>query len=136
MLRLAQKNSVIVYALDSRGLYTPASTGLGDASHTGDAYWTSGRAMEDMMEHEDTIARENGSAMAQLAAATGGFYFENNNDLLSGIRRAFDDERERYVIAYTPSNELTDGKYRKIRVIVKDKNLRVHAKAGYWATVN
>jgi VWFA-related protein len=136
LLRLAQKDSVIVYALDSRGLYTPASTGLGDPSHRGNGDWTHNNQMIDMMKNEDTIAWENGSAMAQLAAATGGIYFENNNDLLAGIRRAFDDERERYLIAYTPSNESADGKYRKIRVTVKDKNLRVDAKAGYWATAN
>ncbi len=136
LLRLAQKDNVVVYALDSRGVYTTASTGLMDPSHGGDAYWTSGHAMVDMMQNEDTIAWENGSAMAQLASATGGIYFHNNNDLLSGIRRAFDDERQRYVIAYSPSNTAADGKYRKIRVAVKDRDLRVHAKAGYWATEN
>jgi len=72
--------------------------------------------------------------MAQLAAATGGIYFHDNNDLLAGIHRAFDDERERYAIAYSPSNNSLDGKYRRIRVAVKDRNLRVYAKAGYWAT--
>lgn len=133
LLRLAQKNNVVVYTLDSRGVYTPASSGLGDASHTGDAYWTSGNAMPEMMRSEDRIAQENKSAMAQLASATGGIFFEDNNDLFSGIRRAFDDERERYEIAYAPSNASVDGKYRKIRVTVKRRNLRVHAKAGYWA---
>jgi hypothetical protein len=47
--------------------------------------------------------------MAQLAAATGGMYFYNNNDLLSGIRRAFDDEPERYVLTYSPSGDWGDG---------------------------
>jgi VWFA-related protein len=136
LLRLAQKHNVIVYALDSRGLSPPASTGLGDASHTGDSSSTHMRALHEMMKDEDTVAWENGSAMAQLAAATGGIYFHDNNDLLAGLHRAFDDERERYVIAYAPSNDSVDGKYRKIRVEVKDKRLRVHAKTGYWATGN
>ncbi len=92
--------------------------------------------LNEMMKDEDTVAWENGSAMAQLAAATGGIYFHDSNDLLAGLHRAFDDERERYVIAYSPSNDSLDGKYRKIRVVVKDKNLRVYAKAGYWATEN
>jgi VWFA-related protein len=87
-----------------------------------------------MMKDEDRVAWENGSAMAQLAEATGGIYFSDNNDLLAGLHRAFDDERERYVIAYSPSNDLVDRKYRKIKVEVKDKKLRVYAKSGYWAT--
>ena len=92
--------------------------------------------MDEMMQNEGTIAWENGSAMAQLAAATGGLYFHNNNNLLAGLRRAFDDGRQRYLLAYSPSNPNADGKYRKIRVILKDKNLRVQAKTGYWATGN
>jgi VWFA-related protein len=136
LLRLAQKNNVVIYGLDSRGLYPPASTGLGDASHSGDAIISNVPALNQMSTDEDTVAWENGSAMAQLAAATGGMYFHDNNDLLAGIHRAFDDERERYVIAYSPSSDSTDGKYRKIRVEVKGKNLRVYAKAGYWAADN
>ncbi len=136
LLRLAQKNNVVVYAIDSRGVYTPALTGLGDASHSGDSNWMHVRTLNEMIKDEDTVAWENGSALAQLARATGGIYFHDNNDLLAGIRRAFDDERERYTIAYSPSNDSVDGKYRTIRVEVKDKSLRVYAKTGYWATGN
>ena len=134
LLQLAQKRNVIVYALDSRGVYTPTSTGVSNAAHQGDANWTSGHALDEMIQNEGTIAWENGSAMAQLAAATGGLYFHDNNDLLAGLRRAFDDGRQRYLLAYSPSNPTADGKYRKIRVVVKDKSLRVQAKPGYWAT--
>lgn len=119
LLQLTQKSNVVVYGLDSRGLYTPAMTGLGDASHEGTGDWTQTQQMADMMRNEDKVAWENGSAMAQLASATGGIDFENNNDLLAEIRRAFDDERERYQIAYVPSNASADGKYRKIRVALK-----------------
>ena len=111
LLRLAQRNNVIVYALDSRGLLPPAAGGLGDASHGGDARISAGFALNDMMRDEDTVAWENGSPMAQLAEATGEIYFHDNNDLLAGLRRAFDDERERYVLAYSPSNKALDGKY-------------------------
>jgi len=136
LLRLAQKNNVVVHAIDSRGLSPPAATGLGDASHSGDAIISHAPALNEMMKDEDTVAWENGSAMAQLAAATGGIYFHDNNDLLAGLHRAFDDERERYVVAYSPSNDSADGTYRKIRVQVKRKNFRVYAKSGYWATAN
>jgi VWFA-related protein len=90
----------------------------------------------EMMRSEDKIAWENGSAMSQLATGMGRVYFSGNNDLLAGIRRAFDDGRSRYVIAYSPSNATFDNKYRKIRVAVREKGLRVYAKAGYWAERN
>jgi VWFA-related protein len=130
-LRVAQKSNVVVYGLDSRGVYTPASTGLGDAASAGYGDAPQTPALGQMI--EGTIAWENGSAMAQLARATGGMYFHNNNDLLAGIRRAFNDERERYVIAYTPLNAVMDGRYRGISVVVKNRNLKVYAKSGYWA---
>lgn len=134
VLRLAERYNVVIYGLDSRGLYSPASTGLGDASHSGEARMQYTRALNEMMQDEDTVAWENGSALAQLASATGGIYFQNNNDLLAGIHRAFDDERERYVIAYSPSNSSADDKYRNIRVELRRSSFKVHAKAGYWAT--
>lgn len=133
LLRLAQKSSVVVDALDSRGVYTPASAGLSDPSHEGDGSYSSGGAMPQMVRNEQTNAWENGSAMAQLASGTGGIYFHNNNRLLPGLERAFDDERVRYLLAYSPSNENADGMYRKITVTVKGKKLHVYAKAGYWA---
>ena len=81
-----------------------------------------------------TTARFNGDALAELARETGGFFFENNNDLLKGIRRAFADGREEYVLAYVPSNTNLDAQFRKISVQLKDNKLRIAAKAGYWAT--
>jgi VWFA-related protein len=75
----------------------------------------------------------NGDAMAQLARETGGQFFENSNNLLKGIRTAFADGREEYVLAYVPANTNMDGQFRKIAVELKDKKLRVAAKAGYWS---
>ncbi len=65
---------------------------------------------------------------------TGGQFFENSNDFLKGIRAAFADGREEYIIAYIPSNANMDGRFRQISVEIKDKKLHVAAKAGYWST--
>lgn len=132
ILRLAEKDNVVVYGLDSHSVYAPSAEFLG-ASHEGDPYGRSQGAVQMMMTTEAAIAYQNGSALAQLASATGGIYFENHNRLLGGLQRAFNDERVRYLIAYSPSNQTADGHYRKIRVAVKGKKLRVYAKAGYWA---
>jgi VWFA-related protein len=83
-----------------------------------------------------STARENTDALAELAHQTGGIFYENDNDLLRGIRRAFADGRERYLLAYVPEKKAEDGKYRKIDVIVRDKKWRVNAKAGYSAATS
>jgi VWFA-related protein len=75
----------------------------------------------------------NGDAMSQLARQTGGQFFENSNDFLKGIRTAFAAGREEYILAYVPSNPNMDGRFRKISVDVKGKQLKIAAKAGYWA---
>ena len=135
VLKKAEKNNVVIYTLDSRGLYTLASMGNDfDAASADQGYMRSGLALAAMDQQEARIAWENGSAMAELAAATGGIYFHNNNDLLTGLRRAFDDGRQRYMLAYVPTNTNLDGKFRKIRVMVRNQKLPVNAKAGYWAT--
>ena len=129
ILKVAVRYDVKFYTIDSRGLYTTASFAGSslDVSHCGVTPSSVDRQTV-------SIAIQNTDALAQLARETGGLFFENNNDILKGIRRAFADGREAYVLAYVPKDKPFDGKYRKIRVKVKEKGLSVNAKPGYWAT--
>lgn len=128
VVRLAARYNVRFYTIDSRGLYTYSAAAASgqDASSGGVPPAVTQMAM--------SVAWQNSGAMVQLAHQTGGAFFENSNDLLKGIRRAFDDGREQYVLAYVPSNSQVTGKFRRIHVEVKRKNLTITAKAGYWAT--
>jgi VWFA-related protein len=128
ILKLAVDYDIRFYTIDSRGLYGAATVpGSGwDASSHGSSEAVSSAAM--------TTAWFNGDAMAQLATQTGGQFFENSNDLLKGVRTAFADGREEYVLAYVSGNPKVDAQFRRISVEVKDKKLRVAAKAGYWAS--
>ena len=131
VLKAAARYDVKFYTLDSRGLYTSTTV----SGSTFDASFGEGAFVPQAVDSNNmTVAHENTDALAELAHATGGLFFENNNDLLKGLRRAFADGREWYVLAYAPSNRAVDGSYRKIRVEVKGKRLLVQAKAGYWAT--
>ncbi len=141
MLKNAVRDDVRFYALDSRGLYTQASLASGgefDASH-GMQESRAGRptgsapAFDSM---QRATAEEDSDELARLAIATGGLFYHNSNDMLRGIRRAFDDGREYYILAYAPKNRAQDGAFRKITVEVKNPKLSVLAKAGYWATAN
>ncbi len=126
ILKQAVQANIRFYTIDSRGLYTHVAGTGQDASSSG--------ASPAAASGEMTIAYLNGDAMAQLAKQTGGSFFENNNNLLKGITRAFADGREEYVLAYVPTNKSEDAQFRKISVELKDKKLRIAAKAGYWAT--
>jgi VWFA-related protein len=128
VLRIASKYNVKFYTLDLRGLYTAASF---DGSSLDASHW--GSAPQAVDRQTISVAHENTDVLAEFAYQTGGVFFENSNDLLKGIQRAFADSREPYVLTYVPTSKAFDGKYRAIRVQVNGKGLVVNAKAGYWA---
>ena len=41
--------------------------------------------------------------------------------------------RSQYAIGYSPSNTNKDGGYRKVEIKLKDKDLKVQARKGYYA---
>ena len=124
VLRVAAKHSIPIYTIDSRGLSTqdyfgsagtPAPVELAITNSMNGAEGEAGGTLEDM------------------AKATGGTAFKNNNDLLAGLTRAFADGRQYYMLAYVPTNANADGTFRAISVRVRDGKLSVNAKRGYWA---
>jgi VWFA-related protein len=84
----------------------------------------------------DSDASEAGGTLSEIAAATGGTAFQNSNDVLAGLQRAFADGRQYYMLAYVPGNANPDGKFRAISVRLRDKKMVVKAKRGYWAAAN
>ena len=73
-------------------------------------------------------------AMNALAADTGGFLFDNSNDLHAGLKRTLEDTDSYYVLAYEPTNTKRDGAYRRIEVrLPNQRNLKVRARTGYFA---
>jgi len=127
IFRVAAKGNVPVYTIDSRGLYTSP---VFDASRAG----TNSEVAPQVDRTLNDVASDEGMTLSEIAAATGGAAFHNSNDLLSGLKRAFADGREYYVLAYVSANEAQDGKFRKIDVRVRDSKAAVSAKRGYWAS--
>jgi len=126
LARLASSLNVSIYALDSRGMAAAPTFGIFDAESE---HGSLARNLGDLL----LLAPEKQDAMILLATTTGGVFVGNSNDLLRGMRQAFADGREYYVLAYVPADRTEDGKFRKIRVELKDKKLTVRAKHGYWA---
>lgn len=79
-------------------------------------------------------------SLKKIAEQTGGrAYFPRNE---SELRTAFDqiqrDLREQYLVAYSPSNKLRDGSYRRVQIEVTDPELRkqklkLNYRPGYFA---
>jgi len=125
IVKLAARANVIIDTIDARGLYVPSST---DASVSGPG--PNGQATSAM----NSLQSEAGQSLAEFAAATGGIHFQNNNDLLAGIRKAVAAGRDYYTVGYVSSNGVMDGRFRNITVELRTRKATVRAKRGYWGT--
>lgn len=135
VIQLATTNNVTIYTLDSKGLYTVVGGGY-DAS--GEVQLTRGVGviLPQIQQQKETNALDTEAPLGELAAATGGVFFHNSNDLFKGLRQSLAEGREYYLLAYVPTNPAADGKFREIKVQVKGGSVLVRAKRGYWATAN
>lgn len=82
---------------------------------------------------EDTLRLDSRTGLARLAEETGGFLVEQTNDLSSAFRRIDEDNRFHYLLTYSPTNPVFDGKFRAIQVKVRRPGAQVFARKGYRA---
>ena len=77
--------------------------------------------------------RSRQEALQDMAASTDGLAVMNSNDLIAGVQRIADDLTSYYLLGYYSTNAKLDGKFRNIRVRVKQPNVSVRARRGYRA---
>ena len=72
--------------------------------------------------------------LTRLAEETGGRIFlpTKFEELEAVYQQVADELRNQYVIYYTPNNSQRDGRYRAVRVKVKDTNYHVTSRLGYY----
>ena len=80
------------------------------------------------------------AALKKISEQTGGraFFPSNERDLSNAFAQIEKDLRERYLIAYSSSNKLRDGSYRKVNIeivnpAVRKENLKLNYRPGYFA---
>jgi VWFA-related protein len=72
-------------------------------------------------------------ALARLSSDTGGRAIVNTNTPADRMTQIVADASAYYLIGYTPSRQVTDGKFHRIEVRVARPGVRVTARRGYWA---
>jgi VWFA-related protein len=68
-----------------------------------------------------------------LSNETGGRLYYNRNDVDREIARAAELGSNYYTLTYQPEFVDPDGKFRRVRVMLRNRSLRVVTKAGYYA---
>jgi hypothetical protein len=71
-------------------------------------------------------------AFHQIAASAGGFIDSSANPA-SLMKNAVEASENYYLLYYTPLSTVRDGRFKEIKVRVKDKNVRVVHRVGYFA---
>jgi VWFA-related protein len=120
---------VAVYALDCRGV--AAGSSVGDASQPA-LLDQANPAPREGYTHQAALATRD--SLAVLAEGTGGFLVHGTNDLDEALGRILHDGDAAYLLAYTPSREARDGRFRSIEVRLPGRSgLTVRAREGYYA---
>jgi VWFA-related protein len=119
----ASRASVVIYAIDPRGLQTTAMTAEDHMAHETPA------AAAAVSAQRGADLRDTQDGLIYLAEQTGGFAVVNNNDLNAGVRRALNDQSY-YLVGYEPDSDTFDpGSLRFNTLVVKV--LRKGATARY-----
>ncbi len=123
----AIRANVVISSLDARGLYVIIPGG--DAS-------TPTRVTPDGSNSKARYASESASAndevMADLAAATGGTFFHNGNDLGKGFDMISAQPDFIYVLGFSPQNLKMDNNFHALKVTLTTGGYQLQARRGYF----
>jgi VWFA-related protein len=145
LISTANRFNVSFYTLDSRGLTTvnpndqlvseledaASASRINRLSH-GNNQVTPELAKAQDLDVEN--GNKSGRAMlAELAVSTGGFLIASTNDSRDDFRKLIEDVESHYEVTYNPEIGKFDGSFRKSEVRSIRPNLRIQARAGYFA---
>ncbi len=73
--------------------------------------------------------------LQKMSDETGGHVYkvDRKHTLEQVFKELQDEMRSQYSIAYTPTNEVKDGGYRKVEIKLANKDLKAQARKGYYA---
>lgn len=126
----AVKANVSLYSVDARGLQARVPGGSANTASTRGRGSYSGatvlNALNSQFSQQETVAT--------LANDTGGEAFLDSNDFSPAYTKVETDTESYYLIGYHSANPSKDGRYRKIRIVVRGRpGLKLAFRPGYYA---
>lgn len=140
----ANRANVSIYTMDAAGLRASSeqakirdevnrAAGAGINTGYSPAGVDDGPLTKSLEKNEDVLRQDPHSGLGSLAQGTGGLLFDSTNSLREGFDRVESDLRNYYLVGYTPTNTVFDGRFRAIEVKVKRPGVVVAARKGYFA---
>lgn len=128
----ANRASVVIYTMDSRGLQPLIMSAEDSATNL-----SSAQVREQLDSKRDDLLFKQ-QDLAYLAEQTGGFAVTNRNDLGAGIKRVLDDQKGYYLIGYRPDESTFDpvngrSSFHKLTIKVTGRpGLKVRYRTGFY----
>ena len=125
----AVKANVSIYPVDTRGLEAfPPGGQAQSASLHGQSAYSGASVLNDL--NNNAGSQET---LYTLAADTGGKAFMDTNDFSGVFSQVQKDSSIYYVLGYTSTNHVQDGRFRRLKVTVNRPEVKVEARSGYYA---
>jgi VWFA-related protein len=125
----AVKANASIYSLDIRGLqaFPPGGEAQAASLHGQSAY--SGQSI--LNDLGGNAASQD--TLATLSTDTGGKAFFDSNDFGAVFSQVQKDSSVYYVLGFTSSNGLKDGRFRRLKVVVNRPDVKLDFRSGYYA---
>lgn len=131
-IRKSRRAGLVIYALDPRGLVATVLGGTA-ATHRPKTMFEDGSNRNNIPRDFDNLS-DSQLGMRYVSKDTGGFAILNNNDLSLGLARVVADNNAYYLVSYYPTNTDEDGKFRRVKIKVKNRpDLSIQTRLGYYA---
>ena len=125
----AVRANVQIYPVDSRGLQAIVPGGSARQGSRGGLGAFTGSAVAGQF----TQLAAQQETLTTLASDTGGTAFLDSNDFGEAFGKATADISSYYILGYASMNSDRDGRYRRITVRLKNRDVKVEAREGYYA---
>jgi hypothetical protein len=124
----AIRNNITINGLDIRGLYVAAGF---DASQRVNSI----AAQRLIDQYANWEATADGDTLAEIAYATGGTFFHNNNSMEDGFHRTASAPDTYYILGFSPQNLRLDGSYHALKVTLNKTagHYELQARKGYYS---
>jgi VWFA-related protein len=125
----AVRANVSIYSVDIRGLQAfPPGGEAQSASIHGQSAYTGASVLNDL--NNNAASQET---LYTLSTDTGGKAFMDTNDFSGVFTQVQKDSSAYYVLGYTSTNRLKDGRFRRFKVQINRPDVKLEYRAGYYA---
>jgi len=127
LAEIAIRSSVVIYAVDTRGLQytglTAADTPTGNSRQIG-------TQIQQTMSSRSAQLWSGRQGSDMIARQTGGFLIKDSNDF--GLKRIMEEQQGYYLIGFRPSEETFNKNFHHIKVRVKRNGFTVRTREGFY----